>query len=100
MISDLQQFAGFVVPGGPATIFAGTDPSQTDELPPTERFASCREFFGHCAVVLLGMQRAIFTGGILEQHVEDRPRVAAAFADAMHCRSREGLIAPLNGLLR
>src|SRR5260221_6200821 len=73
--SDLEQLLRLAVARGRGAVLAGGDAGQRGDLPPAECRPGLRELFAHRAIVLLGVQCAVFAGGEPDQPVADRPRL-------------------------
>ena len=73
-LGKTQQTAGFVAAGGRAAVLAGRHSRQCDQLPPAEGRPRRGELLADRAIVLFGVQRAVFAHGVLQQQIEDRSR--------------------------
>jgi len=61
-----QQLARFLITGCGKAVFAGRNARQCNQLPPTESGPGGGKFFHDRAVILFGMQGAIFADGIFD----------------------------------
>ena len=57
--------------------------ANADQLPPAERLAGRGKLLGHRAVILFGVQGAVFADGVAQQQFEDRPGRTIQLAVAM-----------------
>ena len=87
------------MPGRGAAVFAGGDAGERHQLTPAEGGARGGEFFGHGAVVFLGVERAVFAHGVAQQQVEHRTRGVAEFAVAAHDGRGVGLEVLADGFI-
>ena len=94
-----QQLAGFLIARRRKAVFAGGDARQRHQLPPAEGRPRGGEFLADRAVVLFGVQRAVFADRVLHQQIEDWPCGQFQFAVAMHHGARPGLVVALDRFL-
>src|SRR5262245_18226041 len=94
--THFQRLGRLVVSRRREAVFASCDAGQADELPPAKSRAGHGEFLGDRAIILLGVQCPVFARAKAQQHLEDRLRVEAEVAIAMHRRTGPDLIAGLD----
>ena len=75
-------------------------PVPGNKLTPSKRRPSGGELFGDGAVVLLGVERAVFTDGIAQKQVEDGSGRLIERADLMNDRASLRLIIGTDGCAR
>ena len=85
--ADSEPFARLGEARRRPAVLAGGYPCQRHKLTPSKRRPSGGELFGDGAVILLGVERAVFTDGIAQKQVEDGSGRLVQRADLMNDRA-------------
>src|SRR6185437_11659139 len=91
-----EQLSGLRVPWRRATVFAGGDSGQCDQIPPAERGSGGGEFLAVGSIELLGVQRPVLADGELQQQIEHRARRMTQLPVPRDDRTRMRLKVPAN----